>query len=354
MSVRSVSKTKRSRLCFSKILVASVLAGGAFLGCLHAADSDNGDSISQEVQKVFARSQNAVVKIEAVDEHGHLCGSGFFIDPNGTIYTTYTVGGESHDIVVSQGETKYVATRLLGDPRSGIAILKVEAGTPFLPFAKAGDLTVATPVLSIGYPKDQPATPSLGVVAGLDARDHIGYFLTTHIRASLPVQRGQGGAPLLNLKGEVVGIIISGCDDGTACYALPIDAAEKVRTDYVRFGEVHHGWIGINVVQSGTITGGSTVVVNSLLENTPAALSGLKNGDVLIQVGDKKIVAPEDVLNASFFLTAGDDVPLTVLRGGEKITVKVQPIPDDPEVSLHAGAPTPPPVSGGIPLRMTR
>jgi len=82
-------------------------------------------AVTSEIQKVFERSKEAVVKIQAVDEHGPLSGTGFFIDPNGTLYTSYTVGGESRDIVVLQGDKKFNATRVIADPRSGIAILKV-------------------------------------------------------------------------------------------------------------------------------------------------------------------------------------------------------------------------------------
>ena len=61
------------------------------------------------------------------------------------------------------------------------------------------------------------------------------------MRVNLPTQRGEAGAPLLDFKGEVVGILISSVENGSACYALPIDAAEKIRSDFVRFGEVRHG-----------------------------------------------------------------------------------------------------------------
>lgn len=351
MSVRPVSKSAQITRFFSKILVTSFLAWGICPDHGVAAENpaeNSADAISREVHTVFDRCQNAVVKIEAVDEHGHLCGTGFFIDPSGTIYTSYTVGGESHDIVVSHGDRKYPATRLIGDPRSGIAILKVEASTPFLPLGKTGELTVATPVLAIGYPMDLPLTPSLGIVAGLDSKNFKGYFLTTHIRANVPVQRGQGGAPMLNLKGEVVGIVISSLDDGAGCYALPIEAAEKVRMNYVKFGDVRPGWIGISIIQSPTETGGSTVVVSDLLKNTPAAKCGLKKGDFLLQVGRRKIATPEDVLNASFFLTAGDEVPITVLRAGEKITVKAQAVDPTSGVATTPSAPV------GIPLSLPR
>jgi len=320
---------------------------------MYAADNTAGNSINETVQSVFKHAQDAIVKIEAVDDRGHLCGTGFFIDPNGTIYTSYSVGGESRDIVVTLGDKKYPATRLIGDPRSGIAILKVETSSPFIPVAKTNDLATATPVLAIGYPVDLPLTPSFGVVGGLDW-NYLGQPLVfTHIRARVAVQRGEGGAPLLNLKGEVVGIVTVSLDYGTGCYAFPIEAAEKIRMDYVRFGQVRPGWVGIhvNLTESKNVAPASVVQVDELLDETPAAKGGLKKGDVLIQIGDTKIASPQDVLNASFFLTAGEEVPFIVQRGKETVTLKVQPV-------IHPDAPrdvaTFPPMQDGIPLRMQR
>ena len=317
MSVRSVSRGTAIRFSkgFSKILAVSFLAGGFFAGNVKAVDDSPADAVSQVVQGVFNHSHDAVVKIEGLDpDHNVSIGTGFFIDPSGMIYTSYSVGGDTDAIVVSYGEKKYPAKRLLGDPRSGVAILKIDARTPFLPIYKGNELAIATPVVAIGYLKNLPLAPSLGIVAGIDSRNNEGLFLTKHIRVNIAAQPGQGGAPMLNLKGEVVGIVISG-DSGSSCYALPIEAVEKVRLDYERFGDIHHGWIGIGVAQATKAINGSIVLVDELFENTPAAKSGLKKGDVLLQIGDKKITTPEDVLDASFFLTGGDEVPIIVLRG---------------------------------------
>src|SRR5947209_16750825 len=80
-----------------------------------------GDSIAREGRAVFEKCRDAVVKIQAVDDHGTLAGSGFFIDPNGTLYTSYTIGGETRDIDVLLGGRRIRAERLLSDSRSGIA-----------------------------------------------------------------------------------------------------------------------------------------------------------------------------------------------------------------------------------------
>ena len=289
-----------------------------------ARAEDVAHALTTQVQQVFAQSQAAVVKIEASDEHGKLSGSGFIIDPQGTIYTSYTIGGESNDIVVTFGKNRYPATRLIGDSRSGIAILKIEAATPFLKLGRAEGASVATPVLTVAYPMDLPVTPSLGLIAGFELQYRKRLFATTHIRTTVPVQRGQGGGPLLNLKGEVMGILISSIEGDNGCFVLPIEAAEKVRMDYLRFGEVRPGWIGIDVKTAALKDAGSSAEVGHLIADAPASKSGLQPGDVLLQVGKVKITSPEDVLNASFYLTAGDSVPLTVSRSGEIVRLHTE------------------------------
>src|SRR6202047_660372 len=271
------------------------------------------NSISTEVKRVFDQAKNAVVRIQAEDEHGRLAGTGFFIDPTGTINTAYEVGGESRHIIWEFGTIRYPAERLVADPRSGIAILKVPADTPWLATGDSDELKMASPLVTIGYPMDLAVTPSFGMIGGFDLKYLNQYFSTTLIRANIAAQRGEAGAPVLNLKGQVVGILIFPIDNRTACYALPIKAAEKVRTDYVRFGDVRPGWVGVNVVESDEAVHDSNVVIQSFADGSPGADSGLQPGDVLIRIGAEAIYSPPDVVNSSFFFTSDEDVPITVL-----------------------------------------
>jgi serine protease Do len=301
------------------------------------------------VKEVFERAAKAVVKIHGVDEHCEISGTGFFIDPTGTLYTAYTVGGEAGNFTIDFNGKRYPARQVLADIRSGMAILKTDVATPALPIGKSEELEVATPVVAIGYPLDLPETPNFGMIAGFD-RKYLGrYFSTTHLRVNLPTQRGEAGAPLLNMKGEVVGILVSSLENNSACYAVPIEAAEKIRSDYVRFGEARHGWVGINVSEAAKQVEGSRAEMTQIMEGTPAAGSGIKPGDILLQVGRKKVHEPEDVLDASFFITAGDTVPITVMRGNEKLTFNVQ-------AELHPASQRPPliasPTNQAVPLKL--
>ena len=306
----------------SAIAFASVFCSGT--GLLFA-QQQSAATISQQVREVFERASKAIVKIHGVDEHSEICGTGFFIDPTGTLYTAYTVGGEAGNFTVEFGGKRYPARQLLADIRSGTAMLKVDETTPTLPIGKSDELQVATPVVSIGYPLDLPKTPNFGMIAGFDRKCLGRYFSTIHLRVNVPTQRGEAGAPLLNMKGEVVGIVVSGLESNSACYAVPIEAAEKIRSDFVRFGEARHGWIGVNSVSPASHeVDGSRAMVTQVADDTPAARSGIKEGDVLLQLGKKKITEPEDVFDASFYITAGDVVPITVIRGNQKITFHVQ------------------------------
>src|SRR5713226_8168072 len=303
--------------------LALALAFFASAGLLHGQDQ-SATTISREVKDVSERAAKSVVKIQSSDEHGELSGTGVFVDPMGTLYTAYSVGGEAENFKVEFGGRTYAALQLLADVRSGVAMLKVGLATPALPIGKSDELEIATPVVAIGFPLDLQKTPSFGMIAGFDRKCLGRYFPTTHLRVNVPMQRGEGGAPLLNLKGEVVGIVVSSLENNSSCYALPIEAAEKIRSDFARFGEARHGWIGANVSEAIAAVEGSRAETTEIIKGTPAADSGMRPGDIVVQIGRTKVKEPEDILDASFFLTAGDTVPITVMRGDKKLTFEVQ------------------------------
>ena len=179
----------RRRPSISKRGPLALVAWGILLGraALPAAEGDPGKvlhAFQQQARAVFEKCGAAVVRIEASDAHGRLAGTGFFIDPNGTLCTAYSVGGEGRDITVEFRGEKHPATRLISDARSGIAILKIDAETPFLTAGKTRELAITSPVIALGYPQALPLTPSFGIVGGFDIKYGGRYFATTHIRAN--------------------------------------------------------------------------------------------------------------------------------------------------------------------------
>jgi len=320
---RPIQSTRRVRVLKAGIVLL-------LLGATRLLAQQGLNSISSEVERVFEGAKNAVVRIQAEDEHGKLAGTGFFIDPNGTIMTAYAVGGESRDIIVEFGASRYPAERLVADPRSGVAILRLTATTPWLAIGDSDELKIASPVVTIGYPMDLSITPTFGMIGGFDLKYLNQYFSTTLIRANIAAQRGEAGAPVLNLKGEVVGILIFPIDNRTACYALPIKAAQKVRSDYTRFGEIRQGWVGVTAVDNEQTEHESKLVIRGIDENSPAHIAGLQTGDILLSIGGMKIHSTSDLPNACFFLTVDQKIPITVFRAGQEVQVDVVPTQAQP------------------------
>ena len=285
------------------------------------------ETVSSEIQQLFAKSRDAIVRIEAEDGGSPIAGTGFFIEPNGILITSYSVGGETEEIFAIKGNERLPLKRLIADQRSGIAILKAETERPtaFLRLGKASEMGIGTMLIAIGYPLDFPLSPSFGVASGFDMGHGGRFFAARHIRATTPVQRGQGGAPLLNAKGEVVGTIISTLENGMGLFALPGEAAEKIYRDFLRHGRVRQGWLGADVRLTDAPEHESTARIRNLRLNGPGYAGGLRPGDVLLKVSDWKISTPEDVLNASFYIIPDEPIPVRVSRAGKTIDLKITP-----------------------------
>lgn len=292
-----------------------------------AAPASLGEQITAAVRSVLERTGSAICRIEGTDEHGQLRGTGFFIDADGTLLTSYSVGGQCEDLAVTIGEEKYPATRRAADARSGLAVLKVEAGEPlpFLRFGKSAALAVGAPVIALGYPLDLPLSPSLGLVGGFQIRHHNRFFATRHIRANVAVQRGQGGSPVVNLDGDVVGVVISTVETGGGAFALPIEAANKLLRDVEEHGHFRQGWLGTDVRASEAREFGSSARVRYVRQDGPGYRGGLRAGDVLLEIGGRKITSPEDVLDASFYVAVEEPLKVLVARAGKQQELTLLP-----------------------------
>jgi serine protease Do len=143
------------------------------------------------------------------------------------------------------------------------------------------------------------------------------------------------------MRGEVVGILISSLDQGSACFSLPIEAAEKIRCDFIRHGELRPGWLGVEVSPARAPAAGSVAEISMLNVGAPGQKAGLQIGDVIVGIGDRDIRGPEDVLDAAYFIAAEDDVSLRVVRAGENVQIKVT-ASDRPETNVRT--------AGDIPL----
>jgi serine protease Do len=317
------------------ILAALALATAASL----RAD-DVFQALSQEVNAIFERAQGAVVQVQSGDGDVTLSGTGFFIDNHGTVLTSSSVIGDNTTARVSvNGE--FVGARIAGnDPRSGLAELQVaDEGSPSLPLGESTDMKTGYVVITIGYSLGAPSAEcAQGLVSGFDVRYMNQFFATTHIHANVPLSPGQVGSPLLNKKGEVVGLVVPSPDDGRSIYALPVEAINKILADFGTYGRARHGWVGVDVTEvADTNHDGRCVRVVRTVPGTPASQSGILPGDTVMRIDSREIYRPADVMDASFFSHVGGNMTVVVRRNEslldytfavmERPAARTQPLP---------------------------
>jgi len=286
---------------------------------------------SDEAGALFDKAKTAVVQVRSGDKGLVSAGTGFFIDDKGTVLTSASILGDNSSARVVINGVEMDAKILGNDSRSGLAMLRIAYGeSPSLPLAHSSGLQTGDGVITIGYPLNLPVSPSQGPVSGFDASfltrldsplsskgsvAAVERFATTHIHANVAISPGQVGGPLLNSRGEVVGLVETSPDNGQSIYALPVEAISKIMADFIQYGRARHGWVGVNVMEApDALHDGRTVRVVQVVPGTPASESGIHPGDTVMRIDSREIYRPADVLDASFFSQVGANMSVLVRR----------------------------------------
>jgi len=277
---------------------------------------------ADDSSSIVDKAKPAIVRVESGDEDLLSAGTGFFIDNQGTVLTSATVVGDSTSVRVTVNGLPLDARVLGNDPRSGLAMLRVNyPDSPFLPLGQSTDLKTGYTVTTLGYPLNLPVTSTQGLISGFEIRYLTRFFATTHIHAAMPISPGQVGGPLLNAHGEVVGLVVPSPDDGRSVYALPVEAIQKIMGDFAQYGCAKHGWVGVTVVEApDTAHDGRTVRVIQAVPGTPASHSGILPGDIVLRIDSREVYRPADVLDASFFSHVGSNMNVVVRRDEDLFT----------------------------------
>jgi Do/DeqQ family serine protease len=250
-------------------------------------------------------------------------GSGVIIDgERGLILTNAHVIQRSGTIrVVLQDEREYEARIIGADPESDLAVLKIE------PREKL-------PSIAIGNPFGFSHTVTTGVISALNRSirtdDRV---FQDFIQIDASINPGNSGGPLLNINGELIGI-------NTAIYAkaqgigfaIPIGKAQRIVADLIQYGEVKQAWIGVvvqeldeKIAQYLKYPGRKGIMIKAVEPESPAQRAGLREGDILVALGSKKIAGLDDYVAASKSITAGETLEAQVWRGGRPQTATLKP-----------------------------
>jgi serine protease Do len=277
-------------------------------------------------------------------------GSGVIVSSDGYILTNHHVIAQADTITVQLINQDRIPARVVGtDPNTDVAVLKIEASNlPYMRFGDSDELKVGEMVMAIGSPLGAALahTVTQGIVSA-KGRSDLGILREENsfedfIQTDAAINRGNSGGPLINMRGELIGIntaIMSqtGGFQGIG-FAIPSNMAHYVMESIIEKGRVIRGYIGINfqpidqnLARALGMSEARGVLVNDVVESSPAARAGLRSEDVILSFNGRAIESTSDFRRRVAEMRPGTEVRLTIFRDGEEIdlTVTLGEFPSD-------------------------
>ena len=272
-------------------------------------------------------------------------GSGFIISPDGYILTNAHVVDDASEVTVRMSDRHELSATVIGiDRKSDVAVIKVDAKN--LPTVTFGDPSKVKPgewVVAIGSPFGLENSVTAGIVSATSrALPNDNY--TPFIQTDVPVNPGNSGGPLFNMRGEVIGINSqiysqSGGYMGIS-FAIPIDVAVGVKDQLVKYGKVSRGKIGVTIqdvnqdfAESFGLDRPHGALVSSVEKDGPAAKSGIEPGDVILKVNGAEVDRSSELPALIAGLKPGSSANIEVFRKGatKKFDVRISELKEEPE-----------------------
>jgi len=287
-------------------------------------------------------------------------GSGVIISQDGYIVTNNHVVEDANKIEVQLTDKRVVEAKIIGrDPNTDLALIKInEKGLPFVKFGDSDDVRIGEWVLAVGYPLGLESTVTAGIVSatgrstGIIARElqqrqyqQRGYpqsegeplintAVESFIQTDAVINKGNSGGPLVNANGELIGIN-SNIMTPTGTYAgygfaVPVNLVKKIADDFIKFGAVKRGLIGItfrelnpSVAKELEISDVNGLYVSDVVPKGAAEEAGIKAGDIITKLDGRTIASSSDLQERIYRLRPGDKVKLTYKRDGKERDVTV-------------------------------
>jgi serine protease DegQ len=266
-------------------------------------------------------------------------GSGVIVSPNGYILTNQHVveAADEIQVALANGQTTTLPAKVVGsDPETDLAVLKIEADNlPAITFAQADSLKVGDWVLAVGNPFGVGQTVTAGIVSAL-GRTHLGInTFENFIQTDAAINPGNSGGALVDSAGNLVGVNSaiysrSGGSQGIG-FAIPVSIARQVMEQIVQSGSVTRGWVGIEVqdltpelAESFNLKSAEGALIAGVLKGGPADAGGVRPGDILLSVNDRKVSDSGSLLNLIADLKPGMSARLTVARKQQTLVLNIR------------------------------
>jgi serine protease Do len=279
-------------------------------------------------------------------------GSGFIIDPKGYVVTNNHVIGNAEKVeVILQDKTHYRAKVVGRDPKTDLAVLKINPGRP-LPYVSFGDSSAAQVgdwVMAVGNPFGLGGTVTTGIISARGRDINEGPY-DDFLQIDAPINRGNSGGPAFNLAGQVIGIntAIYSPNGGSVGigFAIPSNEAKPIVTQLIAHGKISRGWLGVQIQQVTPAIAASLglkdaqgALVAVVTPNSPAAKAKLKQGDVILSFNGATVKDLHDLPRLVADTAPDSTATLEVWRNGRRETVSAT-VGDLPENTKVASAET--------------
>lgn len=257
-------------------------------------------------------------------------GAGVIIDSeNGYVVTNYHVVKGSAEIKVTLYGGRVVIGKVIGsDEDTDLAVIKIDTDEPLtaLKFGDSSKVKTGQLVIAIGNPYGLNDTLSLGIVSGLNRENVNISRYENFIQTDASINPGNSGGPLMNIKGEVIGINTAIINYAQSIgFSIPSNIVKRVVQQLLEFGEVQRGWLGVGIdfvpddlAHQAKIEPGTGVVVNSVFEGQPASEVGVRVGDIILKIGGTPVNSPSSMIRLIGSITPGQIIRLDILRNGER------------------------------------
>lgn len=306
---------------------------------LRADEPDSGGAdalaLQRRVVDIYQANRKAVVTVYAA-HHPEIdggrpalfVGTGFYISRDGHILTnTNTIFGADR-VWVERDGVGYVAEVVGSDPLTNIAIIKslaLPGDFQFLRFAeKPAPPEIGSFVVALTSELGMSVGPSLGMVNGWNTRYGDRILPTVYLRTDIPFDGGEGGSPVFDINGALIGMVIVALPEIRSSFVLPGRAVQRIRDDILFSGQVAFAHFGFNTLQKPDLETGPRVVIEEVEPGGPAERGGVLSGDVLVKVGDFDIHTDENLRTAFFYTRPEELVNVTVRRGDELVDLSVK------------------------------
>ncbi|WP_237098696.1 trypsin-like peptidase domain-containing protein [Nitrospina gracilis] len=280
--------------------------------------------------------ESSVGTPESLRKRPNNAGAGVIIDGrNGYLITNAHVVRKAEKIRVTlYGGRELVGAVLGTDEETDLAVVQINSDK-VLPQVSLGDssnLKIGQLVVAIGNPYGLKETLSLGVISGLN-RENINLSrYEDFIQTDASINPGNSGGPLLNIRGEVIGINTAIINYAQSIgFAIPSNVVKNVSHQIIEHGEVNRGWLGVgienvpdDVAAQINLNKGQGVMINSVFEGQPAHKAGLKVGDIILKIGGANVDSPNGMIRLIGNVSPGQFINLDILRDGKTQSLSIQ------------------------------